>query len=73
MKKVATYLWIVYILTGLPLTAFGIYFTGGGLPDFVLLDDYSDPILVLVWLFGTVTIFFLPIAALIFTILSLRR
>lgn len=64
MRGPATLLWLIYATTGLPLTVFGYLFTGGGLPRPTLLDDWSNPILVLIWAFASFLIFILPAAAL---------
>lgn len=73
MRGLAMILWISYALTGLPLTLIGFSFTGGGVPQFALLDDYSDPLIVLIWLFGAITIFILPIAAIVVTVLAIKE
>lgn len=64
MKGTAAVLWCIYAVTGLPLAVFGYSFTGGGLPTFTLLDDWSNPILVLIWALGAFVVFILPALAL---------
>jgi len=60
MNGPAPLLWMIYAVTGLPLTVFGYLFTGGGLPKFSLLDDWSNPFIVLAWALGAFFIFVLP-------------
>lgn len=64
VRGTAGILWGIYAVTGLPLSVFSYSFTGGGLPRPELLDDWSNPILVLIWLFGMLLVFVLPAAAL---------
>jgi len=73
VKSPAILLWLIYAATGLPLTIFGYLFTGGGLPRFALLDDWTNPILVLVWAFGAFLVVFLPALAMAATVWALRE
>jgi hypothetical protein len=67
MRKLVVRLWVVYLLTGFPLTIFGYLFTGGGTPQFALLHDYSDPGVIVVWAVGVLLLFALPLIALALT------